>query len=113
MGVAPEPPGDLSRVARGVVSVPSWVRLKDLIFSSTGHFFERVVVSHSRGTYFRADLTGACALDFGSFADPSLVGPATVLQGPRWAKERKKAFVACVSQVGRESGFTWGRRTVC
>ena len=106
MGVAPEPPGDLSRVAQGVVSVPSWVRLKDLIFSSTGHFFERVVVSCSRGTYFRADLTGACALDFGSFADPSSVGPAAELRGPRWAKERKKkAFVACVSQVGRESGF--------
>ena len=98
MGVAPEPSGDLSRVARRVVSVPSWVRLKDLIFSSTGHFFERVVVSRSWGTYFRANLIGACALDFGSFADPSSVGPAAVLRGPRWAKERKKkAFVACVS----------------
>ena len=38
---------------------------------------------------FRADLTGACALDFGSFADPSLVGPAAELLGPRWAKEKK------------------------
>ena len=32
MGVAPEPLDDLSRVARGVISVPSRVRLKDLIF---------------------------------------------------------------------------------
>ena len=56
------------------------------------------------GNSFRADLTGACALDFGSFADPSLVGPAAELLGPRWAKE-KKVFVACVSQVGRESEF--------
>ena len=38
---------------------------------------------------FRADLIGACALDFGSFADPSSVGPATELLGPRWAKEKK------------------------
>ena len=29
--------------------------------------------------------------------------------GPR---EKKQAFVACVSQVGRESGFAWGRRSV-
>ena len=65
-------------------------KAKVLNLSSTGHFFERVVVSRSRGTYFRADLTGACALDFGSFADPSSVGPSAVLRGPRWAKERKK-----------------------
>ena len=65
-------------------------KAEGLNFSSTGHFFERVVVSHSRGTHFRADLTGACALDFGSFADPSSVGPAAELRGPRWAKERKK-----------------------
>ena len=32
MGVAPEPPGDSSRVARGVASDPSRVRLKDLVF---------------------------------------------------------------------------------
>ena len=68
MGVAPEPPGDLSRVTREVVSVPSCVRLKDLIFSSTG----------------------SCALDFGSFMDPSSVGSAAELRGPKWAKERKK-----------------------
>ena len=41
------------------------------------------------GNLFRADLIGACALDFGSFADPSLVGPAAELLGPRWAKEKK------------------------
>ena len=56
------------------------------------------------GNSFRADLTGACALDFGSFMDPSSVGPAAELLGPRWAKE-KKVFMACVSQVGRESEF--------
>ena len=60
------------------------------------------------GNLFRADLTGACALDFGSFMDPSSVGPAAELLGPRWAKE-KKAFVAYVSQVGRESRFAWRR----
>ena len=43
MGVAPKPLGDSSRVARGVVSDPSWVRLKDLVFSSTRYFFEGVV----------------------------------------------------------------------
>ena len=105
MGVAPEPLGDLSRVARGVVSVPSWVRLKDLIFLLTGHFFRERRGIPFAGNSFRADLTGACALDFGSFTDPSLVGPAAELLGPRWAKEKKGAFVACVSQVGRESGF--------
>ena len=61
------------------------------------------------GNSFSADLTGACALDFESFVDPSLVGPAAELLGPRWAKEKKGAFVACVSQVGRESEFAWGR----
>ena len=51
------------------------------------------------------DLSNGCALDFGSFADPSPVGPVAELLGPRWAKERK-IFATYVSQMGRESGFT-------
>ena len=31
-GCSPRAPGDSSRVAQGVVSAPSWVRLKDLVF---------------------------------------------------------------------------------
>ena len=57
------------------------------------------------------DPSNACALDFGSFADLPLVGPAAELLGPRWAKI-EKIFVTCLPQVGRESGFAWGRRTV-
>ena len=41
------------------------------------------------GNRFGADLTGASALDFGSSADPFLVGPASELLGPRWAKEKR------------------------
>ena len=38
---------------------------------------------------FGAVLTGASALDGGSFADSFLVGPASELLGPRWAKEKR------------------------
>ena len=57
------------------------------------------------------DPSNTWALDFGSFVDPSSVGPVAELLGPRWAKERK-VFMTYVSQMGRESGFAWGRRTV-
>ena len=67
MGVAPEPPGDSSRVARGFVSAPSRVRLKDLVLHQLG----------------------VSALDGGSFADSFLVGPAGEFLGPRWAKEKR------------------------
>ena len=51
------------------------------------------------------DLSNGCALDFGSFVDPSPVGPVAELLGPRWAKERK-ILATCVSQMGRESEFS-------
>ena len=37
------------------------------------------------------DPSNACALDFGSFVDPSSVGPVAELLGPRWAKEKKSS----------------------
>ena len=46
MGVAPEPPGDLSRVAWGVVSGPSRVMLKGLVFRQLD-IFKGIVVFHS------------------------------------------------------------------
>ena len=46
MGVAPEPLGDSSRVARGVVLDPSRVRLKDLVFFQLD-IFKGTLVSHS------------------------------------------------------------------
>ena len=95
MGVAPEPLGDSSRVARGVASVPSRVRLRDLIFVNRMFFRVGRGIPFARNS-FRANLTGACALDFGSFADPSPVGPVAELLGPMWAKERK-IFATCIS----------------
>ena len=104
MGVAPEPPGDSDRTAWGVVSDPSRVRLKDLVFRQLDIF--------SRGSWYpvRGDLiqgcpnwgltmdqdpSNACALDFGSFMDPPSVGLATELLGP-WRAKIEKIFVTCL-----------------
>ena len=59
MGVAPEPPGDSSRVAQGVVTDPSRVRLKDLVFFQLDIFFRGGRGIPFAGISFRADLTGA------------------------------------------------------
>jgi len=50
MGVAPEPPDDSDRTAQGVVSDPSRVRLKDLVFRQLDIF--------SKGSWYpvRGDL---------------------------------------------------------
>ena len=50
MGVVPEPPCDLSRVAWGGYIGPFAGKAEGLNFSSTGHFSEWVVVSRSLGT---------------------------------------------------------------
>ena len=58
MGVAPEPPGDSSRVAQGVVLDPSRVRLKDLVFRKLDIFCGGRGIPFA-GISFRADLASA------------------------------------------------------
>ena len=50
MVVAPEPPGDLSRVAQGVISGPFAGKAEGLNLSLTRHFSEWVVASRLLGT---------------------------------------------------------------
>ena len=59
MGVATESLGDSDRTAWGVVSDPSRVRLKDLVFFVNWIFFRRGRGIPFVGISFRADLTGA------------------------------------------------------
>ena len=58
MGVAPEPPGDLDRIAWRVFSDPSRVRLKGLVFRQLDIFRGGRGVPFA-GISFRADLAGA------------------------------------------------------
>ena len=58
MGVALEPPGDSSRVAQGVVSDPSRVRLKDLVFYQLDIFRGGHGIPFA-GISFKADLARA------------------------------------------------------
>ena len=113
MGVASEPPGGSNRVARGVVSDPSWVRLKDLVFCQLG-IFKGIVVFHSREFH---SVSARLGLYCGSrpwwSAGLSLVGMALWLWNPRWADLRlfmgpdefsEEIFLVHVPPVGKESG---------
>ena len=61
------------------------------------------------GNLFEADLTGASALDFGSSADPFLVGPASEPPGPRWAREREQTFMIRASPGGKRVRIRLGK----
>ena len=109
MGVAPEPSGVSSRVARGVVSDPSWVRLKDLVFHQLDIFRGGRGIPFV-GISFRADLARArpwietSVMLAPLILDRSWTCPQLGRSPSFWAlggPKREKISMTCVSQMGR------------